>query len=332
VATFVFGLDTVLFVLLSRDVLGTGAEGYGYLLAGLGVGGVLAAPLVTRIESLPRLSVVILLGMMAYCLPTLILLYVSETAMGFAVQLVRGAGTLFVDVLAITALQRSLPQHLLARVFGAFDGMCLLAIILGSLTVPAVVSAVGLDAMVWLSSIGIPVACLLGWPALRRMDRQTTARRAELGPRIELLSACDLFASVSEGAVEQLAGAAEVVRVDATTTVISEGEPPDFFYVVIEGRLGVSARGEHAQRQTLDDMRTGDYFGEIGLIEGIPRTATVTAVTPCTLLRIDGARLVAALTESTPSAAVLDGARMRLGRTHPSRQLVRSGLEPGGAH
>jgi len=39
VATLVFGIDTVLFVVLSRDLLGTGAEGYGYLLAGLGVGG-----------------------------------------------------------------------------------------------------------------------------------------------------------------------------------------------------------------------------------------------------------------------------------------------------
>jgi CRP-like cAMP-binding protein len=84
--------------------------------------------------------------------------------------------------------------------------------------------------------------------------------------------------------------------------------------------------------QTLVDMGTGDYFGEIGLIEQIPRTATVTALTDTTLLRIDGSKLLAALTESTPSSAVLDGARMRLGRTHPSRGLSRVGLQPEADH
>jgi hypothetical protein len=68
VATLVFGIDTVLFVVLSRDLLGTGAEGYGYLLAGLGVGGVLGAGLVTRLEGRRRLSLVILAGMAVYCL------------------------------------------------------------------------------------------------------------------------------------------------------------------------------------------------------------------------------------------------------------------------
>jgi MFS family permease len=326
-ATFVFGTDTVLFVLLSRDVLGTGAEGYGYLLAGLGVGGLVAAPLVTRMERLPRLSVVILLGMVAYCLPTLALLFVSEPAVGFVVQVIRGAGTLFVDVLAITALQRALPRHLLGRVFGAFDGMCLLAVVIGSLTVPIVVAAAGLEATVWLVSVCVPVACLLGLPALRRVDREAAKRRAALEPRSRLLSACDLFDSVSEGAVEQLAAAAEEVAVPAGTAVITEGKRPDFFYIIVEGRLGVSALGEHDVMQTLVDMGAGEYFGEIGLIEQIPRTATVTALTDSTLLRIDGSKLLAALTESTPSAAILDGARMRLGRTHPSRGISRVGLK-----
>lgn len=331
-ATFVFGTDTVLFVLLSRDVLGTGAEGYGYLLAGLGVGGVLAAPFVTRLERLPSLSVVILLGMFAYCVPTLVLLFVSEPAVAFVVQVVRGAGTLFVDVLAITALQRSLPRHLLARVFGAFDGMCLLAIVIGSLAVPIIVAAVGLDATVWLVSVGVPVACLLGVPALRRMDTEAAQRRAALEPRSRLLAGCDLFDSVSEGAVEQLAADAEEVAVPAGTAIITEGDRPDFFYAVVEGRLGVTARGESDVLQTLVDMGAGDYFGEIGLIEQIPRTATVTALSETTLLRIDGSKLLAALTESTPSAAILDGARMRLGRTHPSRGLSRVGLQPEADH
>ena len=109
VATFVFGTDTVLFVVLSDQVLGTGSEGYGYLLTGLGVGGVLAAGVVTRLERLPRLGTVILVGMAGYCLPTLLFLTFDQPAVAFVAQVVRGASTLVVDVLAITALQTVHP-------------------------------------------------------------------------------------------------------------------------------------------------------------------------------------------------------------------------------
>ena len=44
--------------------------------------------------------------------------------MAFVVQVVRGAGTLFVDVLAVTAMQRTLPSDVMARVFGAFGALC----------------------------------------------------------------------------------------------------------------------------------------------------------------------------------------------------------------
>jgi CRP-like cAMP-binding protein len=76
----------------------------------------------------------------------------------------------------------------------------------------------------------------------------------------------------------------------------------------------------------LSDLGAGDYFGEIGLIERIPRTATVTATTKAVLLRIDGAAFLDALTQSAPSAALLDGASLRLRRTHPSQNLTQSGL------
>jgi CRP-like cAMP-binding protein len=76
----------------------------------------------------------------------------------------------------------------------------------------------------------------------------------------------------------------------------------------------------------LNDLSTGDYFGEIGLIEQIPRTATVTPTTETVLLRIDGRAFLEALTQSAPSPALLDGASLRLRRTHPSRGLTQSGL------
>jgi hypothetical protein len=329
IASFVFGVDTVLFIVLSRDVLGTGAEGYGYLLAGLGAGGVLAAGLVTRLDRLPKLGAVIVLGMAAYCLPTLLFLVVGDPVVAFVIQAVRGTGTLVVDVLAITALQRSLPRDLLARVFGAFDALVLLAIVIGAFLTPVAIGSLGLDATLWIAGLGIPAACLLGWPVLLRMDREAAARRAALAPRVALLDRCDLFASVSDGGIDQLAAAAEEIELEPGQRVVTEGDPADAFYVIVEGTFDVMAEGEGPEVAQFGDLSAGDYFGEIGLIEQIPRTASVSAQTSGRLLRIDGSAFVQALTESAPSAALMDGASQRLGRTHPSLRMTRAALQSG---
>ena len=243
IATFVFGVDTVLLVVLSRDVLGTGAEGYGYLLAGLGTGGVLAASLVPRLERLPRLGFVILAGIAVYCLPTLLFLVVTSPAVAFVIEAIRGAGTLVVDVLAVTALQRSLKSEELGRVFGAFNALLLTAVLVGATIAPAVIGGVGLDTSLWLFGAAVPAVCLLGWPALRHMDRQAAARLTALQPKISLLAACDLFEAVSRGTLEQLAGSASEVDVPAGRAVVTEGDPSDAFYVIVDGAMTVSAKG-----------------------------------------------------------------------------------------
>ena len=207
-ATLVFGADTVLLVAASDEILGTGPDGYGYLLAGLGLGGVLAAPLVTRAEARPSLGPIILIGMAGYCLPTLVLLVSSEPAVAFAAQVVRGAATLIVDVLAVTALQRTLPGDVLARVFGMFNTLMLLAILIGSLGTSWLIAAAGVDASIWAAGAGLFAVSLLGTPWLRAMDRAARARRSALAPRIALLDACNLFERVGDGDLTQLASAA----------------------------------------------------------------------------------------------------------------------------
>ncbi|HET6625340.1 MAG TPA: cyclic nucleotide-binding domain-containing protein [Nocardioidaceae bacterium] len=69
----------------------------------------------------------------------------------------------------------------------------------------------------------------------------------------------------------------------------------------------------------LRTLHNGDSFGEIGLIEAIPRTATVTTTTDSQLLRIGAEQFLSALT-ATPSGlgALREGIRPQLARTHPS--------------
>ena len=330
VASFVYGVDTVQFVVLSEERLGTGASGYGYLLAGLGVGGVAAASLVNRLASWPRLGTVILVGMGVYCLPTLLFLVVDNVAAAFAIQGVRGAGTLVVDVLAVTALQRSLPSDLLARVFGAYFTGVLLAISLGALVTPYVIAQLGLDTSLWLAGALIPALCVLGWPWLRRMDSANMAKQAVLEPRVLALGKLGILADAGRPVLERLAADSEEIDVPAGTTVIREGDEADAFYVLLDGGMDVRARGESVTENALPSMSAGSYFGEIGLLERIPRTATVTSGEHSHVLRIPGEAFLAALSEAPASGALLEGARSRLARTHPRRRPAteEAGAEP----
>lgn len=334
-ASFFYGTDTVLFVVYSEQRLGIGPNGFGVLLAGLGVGGVLMAPVVNRLAGYPRLSSVISAGLILYTLPTVALVWIEEPAVAFAIQVLRGAGTLVVDVLAVTALQRSLASDLIARVFGVFMTLVLAAISLGALVTPLLLDVAGLDGTLVGFSVVISGLVVLAYPITRLVDRETAARLAELAPRIAALEGLGIFAAASRTALERLAGAAQEETVPARTRIVREGNEAEDFFVITDGQVRVSAVGEATsemermrtpEERFLRTMGPGEYFGEIGLLERVRRTASVDAETDVTLYRIPGDVFLAALTENMASAAFLEGARMRLSQTHPSRQLTARAL------
>src|SRR4051794_38320454 len=89
--SFVYGTDTILFVAVSDERLGTGADGFGYLLAGLGIGGVLAAAAVNRLAGSSRLAFVTTGAAVLYCLPTALLTVIASPLPAFLLQIERGA-------------------------------------------------------------------------------------------------------------------------------------------------------------------------------------------------------------------------------------------------
>jgi hypothetical protein len=207
----------------------------------------------------------------------------------------------------------------MARVFGVFWAFILAGISLGAVVTPAVVSGLGLNGALVAMAVAPVALGLLGYPALAAMDREAAERVAALEPRIAILEGLGIFASASRPILERLAAACTEVEVPARTAIVREGEPADAIYVIVEGLVEVTARGEDgAAERKLREMGPGTYFGEIGVLERIPRTATVTALVPCRLLRLDGDTFLDALTESRPSTSLLETARRGLARTHPS--------------
>ena len=73
--------------------------------------------------------------------------------------------------------------------------------------------------------------------------------------------------------------------VTAGTVLVREGEKGDRFYVLLSGIAGVSQQSLGGRRI----LRAGEYFGEVALTMHVPRTATVTAMTPCVVASCDSA-------------------------------------------
>jgi HlyB family type I secretion system ABC transporter len=94
------------------------------------------------------------------------------------------------------------------------------------------------------------------------------------------------FAKLPPAALELMLDALTPVTAERGDQVVREGEPPGPMYVVEEGRLRVFQRDEGGQRQYRAYLRRGDFFGEMSLLRGEPRSATVEAVTPCRLLAL----------------------------------------------
>ena len=97
----------------------------------------------------------------------------------------------------------------------------------------------------------------------------------EVAARIGLLRQVPLFSGLSDRAMSAVAGAADELRFGAGDTLVREGDDGDTFLVLVTGRADVTKGGDPIR--TLD---RGDFLGEIALLDGGTRTATVTATTP----------------------------------------------------
>jgi CRP-like cAMP-binding protein len=99
--------------------------------------------------------------------------------------------------------------------------------------------------------------------------------RRGINTKAEALGRSPLFEGLARGQLERLAKSVEELDVRPGTVLCREGRLAREFFVIVDGEAEVTKGGEHVRR-----LATGDFFGEVAMIERAPRATTVTALTP----------------------------------------------------
>src|SRR5688572_698252 len=102
-------------------------------------------------------------------------------------------------------------------------------------------------------------------------------------PRVEMLKSIPLFAECDDKQLGFIATQVDEVDFVAGRDLCREGAGGGEFFIILSGTAEVRRQGRH-----LRELGPGDFFGEIALLDGGPRTATVTALTPVRLVGITG--------------------------------------------
>ena len=140
------------------------------------------------------------------------------------------------------------------------------------------------------------------------------------GPE-ELLTRVGLFAALGRVELAKLAAYLEPVDVAAGHEVFRQGEAGDSLYIVTEGVLGVFvASADRRSTLRMGTLEPGDLFGEMALFTGEPRSATIVAEQPCTVLQLPRDRfLVLVHREPTISLAIVSTLSERLRSANQAR-------------
>lgn len=310
--TFVRGALLVLVIVLALDTLMLGDDSVGWLNAAIGLGGIAGAAVAAALVRLTRLGRCFILAVAIWGAAVVALAGAPSAAAAFAALLLVGVGNAIEDAAAFILMPRLLGPQVAGRGLGVFELVVLLGMGSGAMAAPWLADGLGLRPT--LVVLGVALALLAGGYAFRfaAIDRQLPPPRPEAG----LLRDLPMFAPLPIVTVEQLASVLVEQEYDEGDVVMREGEPGNRFYVIIEGTVDVTVHGSARPR-----LGPGEGFGEIALLRGVPRTATVTATGPLRTLVLERQDFLCAVSGNPVSADHAETlARRRLATDPPPGQ------------
>jgi NTE family protein/lysophospholipid hydrolase len=138
------------------------------------------------------------------------------------------------------------------------------------------------------------------------------------------LASVPMFAGLDAAALRELDLESNWIQLAGGQTLFQQGDYPDFLYVVAQGRLEVVFQRDDGGQDVVRHMGRGEVVGEVALLSGEPRNATVRAIRDSELVRLSKAELYRLL-ERHPRGAI-EMVRLLAGRIRPGASARRSSL------
>ncbi len=296
--TFTRGLLLVLTVVLALDVLGLHPDSIGWLNAMIGLGGLVGGILAGRLLRLARLARSFVLGVALWGVPLAVLGLAPSTPAAFVALFFVGFGNALEDGSMFILIPRLAGPAHAAMALGALEVVVFTGVGLGAVTAPAFVSWPGTTQVLVVAGAVLLVLAVAWTADAVRVDRTTPLPGAELA----LVQTSPIFAPLPLITVERLvASARREVHPDGTRVIV-EGERGDRFYLIEDGTAAVTV---HAGPRPA--IRRGEGFGEIALLQDVPRTATVIAAGGLTTLSFAREDFLAAVSGNQASLGLARG-------------------------
>lgn len=316
------GLLNPLIVVASVELLDMGDPGVGLLNAALGLGGLFGIVFATAAARPDKLILTLCAALAYWGAPIAVIGLVVDPVVAIIAMLTVGVSNAVFDVAVITTMQRGTTNQERAGVFSVFEGVAGAGLVTGSLLAPVLLSAFGPNGALAVSGAILPIVALVMYGVIGREDRVSVVDEEV----VRLVRKVDVFAALPLTAVERLAAGMRPITAATGQVLMREGEPGDTFVVIETGDVEVSIEGQPMTR-----LGPGSGVGEIALLRQMPRTATVTAVTPVTGYEIDAATFICAISGPTTAALAEQVAseRLRRGAAAAAQAGAKAGAQAG---
>ncbi|MGH2488662.1 MAG: MFS transporter [Candidatus Limnocylindria bacterium] len=284
---FVSGGLAVLTVVIAVEVLGAGDAGTGWLNAAIGLGGLIGAVIAGPMTLRRRLEIPLAVGGVTLGVGVILVGQSTVLIAALAAMAVATAGMLLLEVVATTIFQRAVPDSIRGRTIGAMDTLTVSAYALGAFLAPILAAATGPVVVLLGFGVAMVAATLVGTALVGR------SATSGMDPGAERFVRLPLFDGLAPAALEQAARHLTRLRMTPGQVVVRQGDPADRFFHILDGTFEVSqTKDPGGAPRFLRTLGPDDVFGEVGLLHGIPRTATVTSAADGTLLALDGRRFL----------------------------------------